>query len=185
MDNDSIMGFGRRPRGFIQDAGSFDIAGFIEDGMQHYSAALFDRVMDDPALVQPAPGTLDTLMASIARDLEALLNTRTALSAELLAPHPEVAASVANYGLIDFAGMCLTSDTDQKAICAAVQLAIERHEPRLRNINAALRLQRSGINRIDFVITAQIRVRADLDPVEFNAVLEPSTQQYSIRNRRP
>ena len=151
--------------------------------MARYLPALFDRLVDDSDTArEPARGTIDGLKQSIARDLEALLNTRTALSDEILEAYPEVAASVANYGLVDFAGMCIASDSDQKRICAAVKLAVERHEPRLHMVTATLRVRGSGINRIDFVISAKFRTHAREEAVQFDAVLEQSSQQYSIRH---
>jgi type VI secretion system protein ImpF len=151
--------------------------------MQRYLPALFDRLIeDDTSARESSRGTLEELKNSIARDLEALLNTRTALSEEMLADYPEVAASVANYGLVDFAGMCISSDTDQKRICAGVELAVARHEPRLHAVTAALRVRASGINRIDFVISAQFKSSGSEERVRFDAVLEQSSQQYSIRH---
>ncbi len=156
--------------------------------MPRYMPALFERLIDETAQTHsrrgPAPGTLDALKDSIARDLEALLNTRTALPEHVLADRPEVSASIANYGLIDFAGMCLTSDVDQKRICAAVKLAVERHEPRLHMITASLRVRKGSVNRIDFNISAKLKAHPSIDKVQFDAVLEPSSQQYSIRRER-
>ena len=149
--------------------------------MPRYQTALFDRILGDdfPA---SAPASFEGLKDSIARDLEALLNTRTALSEEMLTAYPEVAASVANYGLIDFAGMCISSDSDQQRLCASVKLAVERHEPRLHMVSATLRVRGSGINRVDFVISAQCKAFGAVERLRFDAVLEQSSQQYSIRH---
>ncbi|MDP3669508.1 MAG: type VI secretion system baseplate subunit TssE [Telluria sp.] len=151
--------------------------------MQRYLPGLFDRLIDQPH-AGSGSHTLEHLKDSIARDLEALLNTRTALPDELLAAYPEVSRSVLNYGLIDFASMCMTSDVDQKKICAAVKLAIERHEPRLHMITAALRVHKGVVNRIDFLISARFKAYPTADLVHFDAVLEPSSQQYSILKTR-
>ncbi|MBJ7312204.1 type VI secretion system baseplate subunit TssE [Rugamonas sp. CCM 8940] len=151
----------------------------------HYAAGLFDRLIDDQPHAAPRGGragwTLEQLKDAVARDLEALLNTRAALPAGLLDAYPEVAKSIVNYGLIDFAGMCLTSSEDQKLICAAVQRAIERHEPRLYAVSAALRVREARVNRVDFLISARLKVDAAAELVRFDAVLKPSTQQYAIR----
>ena len=89
-----------------------------------------------------------------------------------------------SYGLIDFAGMCMTSDTDQKRICAAVRQAIERHEPRLHRVTATLQPRKGAINRVDFVITAELKNAPVTEPMQFNAVFQPSLQRYSVQSVR-
>jgi len=122
----------------------------------------------------------DNALSGITRDLQALLNSRTALAPASLAPYPAVSDSIVNYGLIDFAGMCMNSDTDQQEICNAVRQAIERHEPRLQKVAVTLKPRKGAINRVDFVITARLKGDALTGPMAFNAVFRPSLQQYSI-----
>ncbi len=152
---------------------------------QQFTPGLFDRLSDDGGRPGPAGAsptwTLEQLKDAVARDLEALLNTRTAIADHVLLPFPESGNSLVNYGLIDFAGMCMASEDDRRSICAAVKRAIERHEPRLHTVSAALRVHGAGLNRVDFVITAMLKVQSAVAPVHFDAVLEPSTQQYLIR----
>ncbi len=156
--------------------------------MQSFTPGLFDRLDadDDTSLgrFRAAARKSDAWKESITRDLEALLNTRSALLPDALDGYPQVGASVVNYGLIDFAGMCMTSDTDQQRICTAVRLAIERHEPRLHKVTATLQPRKDAINRVDFVITAQLKNAPVADPMQFNAVFQPSLQRYSIQSVR-
>jgi type VI secretion system protein ImpF len=156
--------------------------------MQSFVPGLFDRLDADDDAPQGgfrAPSKkADEWRDSITRDLEALLNTRSALLPHVLADYPEVGGSVVNYGLIDFAGMCMTSDTDQKRICTAVRLAIERHEPRLHRVTATLQPRKGAINRVDFVITAQLKNAPVAEPMHFNAVFQPSLQRYSVQSVR-
>jgi type VI secretion system protein ImpF len=156
--------------------------------MQSFVPGLFDRLDadDDAAQAQfrPPPKKADEWRESITRDLEALLNTRSALLPHVLADYPEVGKSVVNYGLIDFAGMCMTSDTDQKRICTAVRQAIERHEPRLHRVTATLQPRKGAINRVDFVITAELKNAPVAEPMQFNAVFQPSLQRYSVQSVR-
>jgi len=161
-------------------------SGLIEENtMQGFTPGLFDRLDNDDI---PAPANrrdlrtraLEEAMRSVTRDLQALLNTRSALSPEALTPYKEVSASIVNYGLIDFAGMCMNSDTDQQKICQAVQAAIKRHEPRLHEVAVTLRPRKGAINRVDFVITARLKSGPLNEPMSFNAVFRPSLQQYSI-----
>lgn len=147
---------------------------------QRYTPGLFDRLLDDHGGVS-VTWTLEHLKDAVARDLESLLNTRAAMSEQRFAAYPEAAKSVLTYGLTDFAGMCMTSDTDRKKICAAVLLSIERHEPRLCGVTATLRQRSNQINRFDFVISGKLKAQSASDMLHFDAVLEPATQQYSIR----
>lgn len=152
---------------------------------QRYAPGLFDRLIDDHSAGQNGAAittwSLENLKDAVARDLESLLNTRAAMPEHLFAAYPEAGRSVLTYGLIDFAGMCMTSDVDRKRICAAVLLTIERHESRLHSVTAALRVRSRHINRFNFVISGKLKAQAASDLVHFDAVLEPSTQQYSIR----
>lgn len=118
---------------------------------------------------------LDQVKDYLARDLEALLNTRT--MPRWFDEHPHARASVLNYGLADFAGMCLTSSEDREAICASLKAAIEAHEPRLTEVSATV--EADGVNRLHFVINARLLV-GGCETVNFNAVLQPSSLRYSI-----
>lgn len=156
--------------------------------MQSFVPGLFDRLDTDDDAPQGqfrAPfKKADEWRDSISRDLEALLNTRSALLPHVLADYPEVGGSVVNYGLIDFASLCMTSDTDQKRICTAIRLAIERHEPRLHRVTAMLQPRKGAINRVDFVITAELKNAQAAEPMHFNAMFQPSLQRYSIQRVR-
>lgn len=127
---------------------------------------------------------LEQLKDSVARDLEALLNTRTALDPDGFIGAPLAQASVLNYGLTDFAAYCLSSSEDRAAICASLKTAIERHEPRLHNVNATLAPAQGGVNRLEFVIHATLRTAQGgagaTATVDFNAVLQPSSLHYAV-----
>jgi type VI secretion system protein ImpF len=154
--------------------------------MHGFSPGLFDRLDGDDTQSPPTghrarARAFDECRRSITRDLESLLNTRSALLPADVAPYPAVSGSIVNYGLIDFAGMCMTSDTDQQQICTAVRRAIQRHEPRLQKVAVTLRPKKGAINRVEFMITAQLKSAAHTEsPLSFNAVFRPSLQQYSI-----
>lgn len=89
-----------------------------------------------------------------------------------------------NYGMIDFAGMCLSSDDDRKKICAAMERAIVDHEPRLVDVSVTLRIDEKQANRVDFVIAGRLKANAFGDPVRFDGVLRPTTQQYAVSKSR-
>ena len=144
---------------------------------------LLDRLMGAAAAAPAAaaggrPG-LELLMECVARDLEALLNTRAGCLPHTFADFPEVRASILNYGLLDFAAFSLSSSEDRAAICASLKDAIERHEPRLRQVSATLH-QDGVVNRLSFVIHATLQLEGRQEAVNFNAVLQPSSLHYAI-----
>ncbi len=156
--------------------------------MKGFTPGLFDRLMDVP-VHGASSGTvsrlsIEDLKDSVARDLEALLNTRTVIPEEILKRFPECGRSIATYGLNDFAGLSLSSTDDRAFICRSLERAIARHEPRLRNVQASLELRADAVNRLNFAITALLVVNSAHEPVNFDAVLQPSSLQYTISKAR-
>ena len=154
--------------------------------MKGFTPDLFDRLLGQPQRngVAVARLNVEELKDAVARDLEALLNTRSTIQDGALAVFPECAASMVSYGLCDFADRSLSSPTDRAHICTCIENTIERHEPRLQNVKARLDVAAAGtttVNRLDFSITAVLVASVSQEPVNFDAVLQPSTLQYSIR----
>lgn len=151
---------------------------------KNFTPSVWDRLMGAGASPQsgrtrPAM-TLEQLKASVARDLEALLNTRVAIPQGQLSMYPRCRASLFNYGLRDFAGMCLTSSEDRNLICDCLKTAIQRFEPRLGGVRAEVLIEPGALNRLDFAIFGTLTVPGAAGQVEFNARLQPSTLHYSI-----
>ncbi|MFC0254460.1 type VI secretion system baseplate subunit TssE [Massilia consociata] len=150
--------------------------------MKGFKAGLLDRLMDErPDAGSGLPVTSEQLKDSVARDLEALLNTRLALDPALFGGYPEARGSLLHYGLADFAGYCLTSSLDCALVCASIKEAIETHEPRLREVSATLEPAPGSVNRLSFVIHARLCLASTSEPVNFNAVLQPSSLHYAVK----
>jgi type VI secretion system protein ImpF len=150
--------------------------------MTAFVPGLLDRLMPDAGGASRLG--IEQLRDSLARDIEALLNTRLGFPPGRFDAFPETRSSILNYGLVDFAGFCLSSSEDRAAICASLKDAIERHEPRLKNVSATLERDAGGVNRLNFVIHATLQVADGIEPVNFNAVLQPSSLRYEIANER-
>src|SRR4051812_3675892 len=99
--------------------------------MKAFVPGLLDRLMGERAAGGSGNGTartsIEQLKDSVARDLEALLNTRLGFSPDRFEACPEARGSILTYGLADFAAYCLSSSEDRAAICASLKDAIERH----------------------------------------------------------
>lgn len=153
--------------------------------MKGFEPSLFDKLFDErPFTAIRRQQSLDELKDSVARDLESLLNTRTVIDEDLVDAFPLALGSIASFGLNDFAGLSLASVNDRRRICQSIERAISRHEPRLREVQVSLELNRNAINALFFSIKALLVVRPAQEPVSFDALLQPTTLQYSIQQSR-
>lgn len=156
--------------------------------MKGFPQTLFDKLLgEQPSKTNNAAITrlsMEQVKDSVAADLEALLNTRAVISEEILLAYPECNRSIMSYGLSDFAGLSLASIDDRAFVCRGLERTISRHEPRLRNVRATLEVDQNSINKLYFGITALLVVHEAKEPVSFDALLQPSTLQYSISNSR-
>ncbi|HZV66089.1 MAG TPA: type VI secretion system baseplate subunit TssE [Telluria sp.] len=148
-----------------------------------FASSIWDRLMaagEAVPAVRAGSQTLPELKAAIAHDLEDMFNTRVALPAGMLDRFKACRHSILNFGLMDFAALCLASSEDRKIICDYLKEVINRFEPRLCNVRADIVIGRGATNRLDFVIQATLKDQGSAEQIEFNAMLQPSTLQYSI-----
>lgn len=153
-----------------------------------FEPSLLDRLFDDhPAGANASTVrmlSLDELKNSVARDLESLLNTRMGFSEAQMERFPECVGSMLTYGLNDFSGRSLASSDDRKFICGAIQRAIEHHEPRLTDVEVVLALREQSVSALNFAIKALLIVSEAQEPVNFDALLQPTTHQYAVTRTR-
>jgi type VI secretion system lysozyme-like protein len=99
------------------------------------------------------------LRECVHRDLRWLFNSLNLASSQDLAPFPEVAASVLNFGLPSFAGR-MTSSIDALDAAERLRRAIELFEPRLRLVRVMPRSSKE--NEADRDGTLEFTIEAEL-----------------------
>jgi len=134
-----------------------------------------DRLFEDT----PIRPTLRDLKAYVARDLEAMLNTRRE-ALEPLSEKLEVSRSLLTYGLPDFSAWTMMNATDRERIRYAMEEAIIRFEPRLKRVSVTLDEPRQVDPALRFRVDAVLQVDAIHEPVMFDAMLEFSTRKYQV-----
>jgi type VI secretion system protein ImpF len=154
-----------------------------------YSPTLFERLADNASreLVDKNPLRLITaeeLKDTVARDLEALLNCRCGFVEEVFRGYPEALNSMCSYGMNDFVGLSLANPADRMYICRSLERTISIHERRLKQVHVALEAEDGGINRLKFAINALLIVYPSTEPVYFDAMLQPSSLQYSVNKTK-
>jgi len=149
--------------------------------------SVLDRLLDDQPGVSCEPASdrlqdLAGLKKAIARDVEALLNTRQEILDELAPEFTEVRRSILVYGLPDFTSMSQRSDRDRGRMRQAVEQAIGLFEPRLTRVRVTLEPPRAHDQALRFRIEALLRVEPAPEPVTFDASLQMDTQAYAVRD---
>lgn len=146
------------------------------DSMDGYLSSVWYRLNNGGHRLSPEQFQLE-----VKRDLDALLNTRSAVQEDMLAAFPHCRDSILTFGLSDFAQMCLSNSADRKEICRRLKTSLERHEPRLSKVQVNLVPEAGAINRLSFVISARLPALAAAGRFQFNIMLEPSSLHYSVR----
>ena len=147
-----------------------------------FRTTLFDRLL--PETDQNDRGiSLQELRESVASDLEDLLNSRMAKLDHLIDQFPLAKQSILQFGIIDFVGLSTANPSDRDKICQSIEQSITAHEPRLKQIKVELLLDGQNMGALYLSIQAYLNIHPLFEPVIFDAVLKPTTQQYVISAR--
>lgn len=159
--------------------------------MKGLEPSLLEKLLDDAPKSPRAAAvvksiSLDQYKESVARDLEGLLNSRSAFSEEDVEAFPQCRRSMMTYGLRDFSSMSLASAPDRAAICRSIEQAIARHEPRLHHVQVLLDGGPREARGLHFTIHGLLDLLPAQEAISFDALLQTATLQYSVsRVRRP
>ncbi|TAK87751.1 MAG: type VI secretion system baseplate subunit TssE [Aquabacterium sp.] len=147
-----------------------------------FQTSLWDRLLNsDTSRSELFLGVdLSQLKSQVARDLERLLNTRRCYDDAEFVAFPMAGASIFNFGIPDFSAKSLSSGVDRDQICLAMAKAIERYDPRLRNVMVRLRDTQSEVHRLAFDIHAMLRVTGFQDAVSFGAQFDSAGMYYQV-----
>ena len=147
-----------------------------------FRTTLFDRLL--PETDQNYRGiSLQELRESVASDLEDLLNSRMAKLDHLIDQFPLAKQSILQFGIIDFIGLSTANPSDRDKICQSIERSIAAHEPRLKQIKVEMLLDGQNMGALYLSIQAYLNIHPLFEPVIFDAVLKPTTQQYVISAR--
>jgi type VI secretion system protein ImpF len=160
--------------------------------VQHYLDALRDSAAEvaggTPRLafiVDNAVGSygIRELKRAVARDLEALLNTRHEALEEVPESLEEVRRSLVVYGLPDFTAASLLSPRDRSRIRRALEDTIAAFEPRLERVRIALEESERSERAMHFRVEGWLRIEPSPEPVAFDTVLQLTTREYTVQGR--
>jgi len=146
--------------------------------------SLLDRLLDEqPRAKSEAPlkpaETRATLLLSLRRDLEYLLNTRSVAEGvpEELA---EVKRSVYNYGLPDITAISANYLYDPQSLAHAIEEAVSFFESRLTSVSVAILPTPGGSRVLRLVIEGMLQVDPAPERIVFDGSLELISGEYQI-----
>lgn len=146
-----------------------------------FQSTLFDRLI--PEQESSRGLSIQELRESVARDLEELLNSRMAMLDHLIDDFPLAKKSIIQFGIIDFVGLSTANPTDREKICQSIEQSITAHEPRLKQVKVEMLMDSENMGALCLSIHAYLNINPLYEPVIFDALLKPTTQQYVISAR--
>ncbi len=152
--------------------------------MDSFAPSLLDKLLGDGAPLRgggTAPRfTVEQVKDSVARDIELLLNTHAPFDLAELGDFPLVGRSLLTLGLTDISAMSMASDRDRARITEALRKALADHDKRLTQVEVKVRKAEVGMSGLMFTIRAQLLLNPSVEPVSFDAVLQPGSNRYAV-----
>ena len=155
------------------------------DNNLRITPSVLDRLIDDdPRETREPPTSRSTtlleLKASVRRDLEWLLNSRTYLDPDEL-DAAETKSSVAVYGLPDITGLSAQHKDEQARVVRAVEHAIRVFEPRFLNLKVTMEPPTATERSMRFRIEANLDVDPVPEPIVFDTILKLGSCDFEIK----
>lgn len=148
--------------------------------------SVLDRLLDEKPKEQveghnPFHFDLSRLKRSVARDLEALLNSRCVDLDDDIQRHPQARNSMIDFGITDLSSLSLLDPSDRAYLRDKIRITVERHEPRLGTIRVSLDTPNGTERMLRFRVDALLKAHPNRPPVSFNATLQPSSNSCQIK----
>lgn len=143
-----------------------------------FRSTLFDRLILEHTDQQGL--SIQALRESVACDLEDLLNSRMAKLDHVIDDFPWAKKSILQFGIIDFVGLSTANPLDRHKICQSIEQSIAAHEPRLGQIKVEMLFDGDNTGALCLSIQAYLNIHPLYEPIVFDALLKPTTQQYVI-----
>lgn len=148
--------------------------------------SVLDRLLDDNPREQAESllqqnYDLNRLKRSVARDLEALLNSRSVDLDDDIGRYPQARNSVVDFGITDLSSLSLLDPGDRAYLRDKIRITVERHEPRLGKVRVSLDAPEGNERMLRFRVDALLKVLPSRPPVRFDATLQLSSNSCQVR----
>ena len=146
--------------------------------------SLLDRLVGDSLgddAYDPTLGvTIAAAKASVARDIEDVLNVRASYSFAGLTEYPFAAQSYLTLGIRDSSSMSLAGKRDQQELEDSIRHTLERHDRRLTNVRVDVRTDRVVAKGLNFSINATLQLEPGAEAAKFDVTMEPGSSRWTV-----
>ena len=142
---------------------------------------LYEGGRDTGRVPDSAAKSIALLKRNLLRDLGWLLNARQISDADEITQE-NLRESVYTFGLRELSAYSTGRSTGPDGLQASIIRAIERHEPRLRNIQVTPLETKDRFDRlVSFHIAGDLLIEPDTERIEFDTVLKTATRRFELQ----
>jgi len=148
--------------------------------------SVLDRLLDDKPKEQVEGAgqrtfDLHRLKKAVARDMEALLNSRCVDLDDAIDQYPQARNSMIDFGITDLSSLSLLDPSDRAYLRDKIRITVQRHEPRLGTVHVSLDAPSATERMLRFRVDAVLEVLPTRPPVSFDAMLQISSNSCQIK----
>lgn len=149
---------------------------------RHENLSVLDRLLSESAIeALRGRGNVDPLHATIARDLEDMLNTRQPFK-DWPSDAEQLPNSLMNYGLQDYTGYAIGTDQFGIDFADEIERKIKLFEPRFSHVRVTLHDDASITDReIAFKIEVRVNVDGREQAMKFDAGLRVANAVMTVK----
>lgn len=150
--------------------------------------SILDRLLDDHPRnsedrADESQLDLRQFRQAVARDLEALLNTRRTDPDETAMDYTEASQTMLTYGVMDLNSLCLQDPDDRSLLRDDIRRTIERFEPRLKRVRVSLDTGGANERALRFRVAGVLAPYPNRPTVTFDATLQLASNAYRVENK--
>ena len=133
------------------------------------------------SLIPDYQESVKALLLSIKKDLESLLNSRKPMLS-WGDGFEQLETSLLNYGMTDFVGSNIDSQTGRERICEALKKAIHHSEPRLIEVDVVENIEQTKQDSTTLYYRVEARLLVEPEPqqVSFDSIFDLQSNTFTI-----
>jgi len=156
----------------------------VSDNSFATQQSLLDRLIDYEPEVSREPvrrrvGDYRQLLASVRRDIENLLNTKSFAPSQT-GEYRELQDSLFVYGLPDFTAESPRSDSVRDRIREEVEKAVRTFEPRIANVSVTYQKEDQSFRTLGFRIAGLLMVDPAPEPITFDTMCDINRGEFRV-----